>query len=52
MPEEATRLAPRRAVGWAAIAGLIVAAVALYFVYGRALPPLTAEAPADTTIVR
>jgi hypothetical protein len=52
MPEDATRLTPRRAVGWAAIGGLIVAAVALYFAYGRELPPLTAEPPADTTTLR
>jgi hypothetical protein len=49
MPEEPTTLSNRRAVGWSAVGALIVAAVVLYFVYGRDVPPLTAEAPADTT---
>jgi hypothetical protein len=52
MPEEPVFLSPRRAAGWAAIGTLVVAAVALYFVYGRTVPPLTAEPPADTSVVR
>jgi hypothetical protein len=52
MPEEPVFLTPRRAAGWAAIGTLIVAAVALYFLYGRRVPPLTTEAPADTAVTR
>jgi hypothetical protein len=51
MADEPASLPPRRIAGWAAMAVLIVAAVMLYFVYGRALPPLTAEPPADTSAV-
>jgi hypothetical protein len=49
MAEELSSLPPRRALGWAAIAVLIVAAVALYFVYSPAVPPLSAEQAVDTT---
>jgi len=49
MPEEPSTLSPRRTVGWTAIGGLVVAAIVLYFLYGRAMPPLNAEPPADTT---
>jgi hypothetical protein len=43
MPEEPRTLSPRRAVGWTVMAIFVVAAVVLYFVYGRSVPPLTAE---------
>jgi hypothetical protein len=49
MAEELTKLPPQRAAGWAAIAVLIVAAVALYFLYSPAVPPLTEQAAVDTT---
>ena len=46
MPEEPKSLSPRRTAGWSAIAILIVAAVVLYFIYGRTAPLLTTEEPA------
>ena len=49
MPEELSVLPPRRALAWAAIGVLIVAAVVLYFAYSPAVPPLTAEQAVDTT---
>ena len=49
MAEEVSVLPPRRAVGWAAIAVLIVVAVALYFAYSPAVQPLTEQAAVDTT---
>ncbi len=52
MAEELHTLSPRRAAGWAAIAVLIVAAVAMYFLYSPAVPPLTAEPAVDTAAVR
>ena len=49
MAEEHTTLSTQRAAGWAAIGLVIVAAVALYFIYSPAVPPLTEPAVADTT---
>ena len=49
MAEELTKLTTQRAAGWAAIGMVILAAVALYFIYGPAVPPLTEPAPPDTT---
>ena len=47
MPEEPKTLSPRHAVGWTAMGVLIVAAVLLYFIYGRTVPLLTAEPEAS-----
>ena len=52
MAEELSKLSPQRAAGWAAIGVLIVAAVALYFVYSPSIPPLTEPAAVDTTATR
>lgn len=49
MAEELTQLSPRRAAGWAAIAALIAVAVALYFAYSPAVPPLTEQPAVDPT---
>jgi hypothetical protein len=49
MADELSVLPPRRAVAWAAIGVLLVAALVLYFVYSPAVPPLTAEPAVDTT---
>jgi hypothetical protein len=49
MAEELTKLTTQRAAGWAAIAIVIVAAVALYFIYSPAVPPVTEPAAVDTT---
>jgi len=52
MAEEISKLTTQRAAGWAAIGIVIVAAVALYFVFSPAVPPLTEQATADTTVSR
>ena len=52
MAEEQSTLTPQRAAAWAAIGLVIVAAVALYFVYSPAVPPLTEPPVVDTTGVR
>jgi hypothetical protein len=52
MADDPNVIPPRRLVGWAAIGVLVVLAVALYFVHGRTLPPLTAEPSTDTPALR
>ena len=49
MAEELSKLTTQRAAGWAAIGLVIAAAVALYFIYSPAVPPLTEQAAVDTT---
>jgi len=49
MPEEPSHLSPRRAFGWTAVGSLVVAAIVLYFLYGRTVPPLTAEPPVESS---
>jgi len=50
MAEELSKLPTQRAAGWAAIGIVIAAAVALYFIYSPAVPPLTEQAAVDTTV--